>query len=65
MTDKSKEVLDDFKAWMLYDATGTYMGHTLWPSREYAKTEKAYQEEHGKAPIDGKWRVRKVHVRFV
>ena len=64
MTKKSKDLLSDFNAWMLYDATGTYIGHTLWPSQDWAKAEKDYQEETGKAPIDGKWRIKKVHVRF-
>lgn len=60
----SNDGLGDFTAWMLYDATQTYTGFTLWPSRDWAKAEKLHQEETGNAPIDGKWRIAKVHVRF-
>ena len=54
--------LGDFTAWMLYDATGTYTGSTLWPSRQFAEAEKQFDAETGKAPEDGRWRIRKVHV---
>jgi len=62
--EKRRSNRGDFMAWMLYDANGVYTGFTLWPSRDWAKAEKEHQEEVGNAPIDGKWRIRKVHVRF-
>ena len=60
----SNGVLGDFAAWMLYDATNTYDGGTLWATRRRAEAEKEHEAETGNAPIDGQWRVRKVSVRF-
>jgi len=60
----SNKGLGDFTAWMLYDATNTYDGFTLWTTQRMAKVEKLYAEEIGNAPIDGQWRISKVHVRF-
>ena len=60
----SNDGLGDFTAWMLYDATNTYDGFTLWTTQRMAKVEKLHAEETGIASIDGKWLIRKVHVRF-
>lgn len=54
-----------FTAWLLYDATETYTGFTLWPTKKHAQDEKDYEENTGKLPGDGVWRIRKVHVQFV
>lgn len=55
---------DKFTAWMFYDATDTYTGFTLWPTKRMAQAEKDYDDEIGRTPRDGKWRIRKVYVRF-
>lgn len=61
----SDDGLGNGKFWMLYDETGTYTGHTLWPSRRIAKREKEFLDNQSNLPLDGKWRIRKVRVQVV
>ena len=53
-----------FIAWMLYDATDTYTGQTLWNTRRMAQAEKEFQDAQNNLPHDGDWRIRKVHIMY-
>ena len=58
----SKARLGDF--WLLYDATDTYTGSTLWPTKRLAEAERKFEGDIGRMPRDGAWRIRKVRVQF-
>ena len=60
----SKARLGGFTSWMLYDAADTYTGSSLWETKRVAEAERKFEDDIGSMPRDGKWRIRKVHVRF-